>query len=55
MTRKQKTLWDLFVAGASLDSIWMLAKYKTRDEAMTDLRQMRFDHWRRTGEKINRG
>ena len=51
MTRKQAKLWEEYENGTSLDAIWTKCGYKTRDECLKDLRSLRWDHWKKTGEK----
>ncbi len=52
MTKQQKNLWTLYRAGHHIDVLWTMARYKTRDAAMDDLKKLRFDYWRSTGEKV---
>ena len=52
LTRKQKRLWDEYKKGTSLDIIATVCRYKTNDECMEELKALRWNHYKKTGEKI---
>ena len=51
MTIKQKKLWEEYKKGTNLDVIWTVCQYKTKDDCMDDLKFLRWNHWKKTGEK----
>lgn len=52
LTRKQTKLWSAYREGTSLDVLATRCGYKTKDEMLKDLRDMRWNHWKATGEKV---
>jgi len=50
-TKKAKVI-NLYKEGVSLDCIWTMAGCKTRDESLAVIKEYRWDHWKKTGEKV---
>lgn len=49
---KKNKIINLYKEGVSLDFIWTLAGCKTRDESLEVLKEYRWNHWKKTGEKV---
>jgi len=49
---KKAKVINLYKDGVSLDCIWTMAGCKTRDESLAVIKEYRWDHWKKTGEKV---
>jgi len=49
---KKAKVIELYKEGMSLDCIWTMAGCKTRDESLEVIKEYRWDHWKKTGEKV---
>lgn len=49
---KRNKVIALYKEGVSLDCIWTMAGCKTRDESLGVIKAYRWDHWKKTGEKV---
>ena len=49
---KRNKIIKLYKEGVSLDCIWSMAGCKTREESLEVLKEYRWDHWKKTGEKV---
>ena len=49
---KRSKVIKLYKEGVSLDCIWSRAGCKTRDESLEVIKEYRWNHWKKTGEKL---